>query len=338
MGFRRRMLRAAAVVEVAVERVFHRGDLSRLLIEPYHGYATPDHLVVRGRVLAARDVDLIDGASRLANARQMMRMFATHEVANVTVASGNCTAISDAEGYFTLLLPRPDADVAGWVDVPVTIRPEQPVSGIVCPVLVTRPDARYVVISDIDDTMMHTGAWSMARNLWTSLTGSVVSRVVFPDAVRLIVELGDAGRNPVFFVSSSPWNFHAFLDEVFGRAGLPRAPKFLRDYGFGADQFLTGNHGDHKGSAIDRILAAHPGLPAVLIGDTGQQDATIYADAAVRHPGRIGRVILRTPGPGPDAMDLSEVERLRGLTVPVTLGPDFTDALAAVRIAVSDGV
>ena len=318
------LMRAAALVEVAAERVFFRGDLDRLTIEPYGGYATPDHLVARGRVLAAREVEKIDGRSKLANARQMFRLFATHEVADVTVTSGACSAVTDAEGYFTLLLPR--TDQTGWVNVAVSI----PGDSAICPVLVASGDARWVVVSDIDDTMILTGAWSTMRNLWTSFTGSVVSREVFADAVDLIRTLAEDGRNPVYFVSSSPWNFHGFLDEVFVRAGLPEAPKFLRDYGFGEDQFITGRHGDHKGSAIDRIAAAHPGLPLVLIGDTGQHDAQIYADAAVRHPGRVARVILRTAGDGIDTADRLQIERLRSLGIPVTADVDFRAALAEV--------
>ena len=328
----RRLMRAAALVEVAAERVFFRGDLDMLRIEPYAGYATPDHLVARGRVLAAREVETIDGKSRLANARQMFRLFATHEVADVTVTSGACSAVTDAEGYFTLLLPR--GDQVGWIDVAVSI----PGHTVLCPVLVARPDARWVVVSDIDDTVIHTGAWSTARNLWTSFTGSVASREVFDDAVALICGLADHGRNPVYFVSSSPWNFHGFLDEVFRTAGLPDAPKFLRDYGFGENQFITGRHGDHKGSAIDRIAAAHPDLPLVLIGDTGQHDAEIYADAAVRHPGRVARVILRAAGPGADTADRLQVERMRSLGIPVTLDTDFRSALTEISAAAPAGV
>ena len=322
-------MRAAALVEVAAERVFFQGDLEQLTIEPYHGYATPEHLVARGRVLAARRSEVtVQGESKLANARQMFRLFATHEVADVTVTAGEFSAVTDAEGYFTLLLPR--RAQTGWVNVAVSVSGQN----AICPVLVARQDARLMVVSDIDDTMIHTGAWSTWRNLWTSFTGSVASREVFRDAVELIQVLGQSDRNPVYFVSSSPWNFHRFLDTVFARAGLPKAPKFLRDYGFGEDQFITGRHGDHKGSAIDRLMAAHPGLPVVLIGDTGQHDAGIYADAAVRHPGRVMHVVLRAPGPGADQDDLLQVERLRTMAVPVTVGPDFREAIAELAIKV----
>ena len=117
-------------------------------------------------------------------------------------------------------------------------------------VLVPRPDARFGVISDIDDTVMHTGAWSLTRNLWTTLTGDEDSRIVFADAVALLAQLAEGGRNPVYWVSSSPWNLYGFLTSVLFRAGLPEGPLFLRDWGIGPGRFPAGSHGTHKARSI----------------------------------------------------------------------------------------
>ena len=105
---------------------------------------------------------------------------------------------------------------------------------------------------------------------------------------------------------------------------------FLRDYGISETQLITGTHGDHKGAAIDVILAAHPDLPFVLIGDTGQHDPIVYADAAERNPGRIRQVILRSAGGiGPE--DAREVEHLKALGVHVHMGDDYADAIAEIK-------
>ena len=319
-GFRNRLARGLTRIEGIVTRLFGRKREARA-IEPYIGYATPEHLVLRGRVLAAGPGELREGRSRVGNARQMLRLFLTREVADVTVRSGEVTAQSDEEGYFTLLLPRGES--TGWIDVLV----EAGTARAVCPVMIADPRAAYVVVSDIDDTMMQTGAWSLWRNLRTSLTGTVGSRTVFGDARDLMQVLHRDGRNPVYFVSSSPWNFHGFLGAVFARNGLPRAPMFLRDYGLSDTQLVTGTHGNHKGSAIDRIAAAHPDLPLVLVGDLGQHDASIYADAVLRHPGRVAHVLLRQAG-AIDEEDRLALERLRTLGVPVYAGRDFRPAVA----------
>ena len=285
-------------------------------IDAYMGYQTPDGIVLRGRVLTASTAsETREDQGRWISFRQMLRLFITREVAGVTVrvVGHDEVAITDTEGYFTLPVAR---DALG--DVSVGVVDGNMLTVVTpCDVQLVNPAATQGVISDIDDTMMQTGAWSLWRNLWTSLTGNPLGRKIFPDAIALIETLTDAGRNPVFFVSSSPWNFHAFLNAVFTRAGLRRGPMFLRDYGFGKGQFITGAHGDHKGGAIDTILAANPGLPFVLLGDTGQQDPAVYAAAVRRHPGRIKGVVLRAPGRGADAADLAHVKAIKALGVPV---------------------
>ena len=293
----------------------------RRVIEPYLGYATPDHLIVRGRVLAAlRRNQIAPDQSKWTNFKQMLSLFLTDEVGNVAVSAGGMSARTDEEGYFTLLLPRQDAE--GWQDVPVRIAGQASVSN--CPVYVTPASARFGVVSDIDDTMMQTGAYSLLRNLSTSLTGNAATRHVFPDAVALLRKLAEGGRNPVFYVSSSPWNLHHFLSRIFDRVGLVRGPMFLRDLGLSKTQFIAGTHGGHKGASIDTLLAAHPDLPFVLIGDTGQKDAFVYHDVIERHPGRIRAVLLREPGPGPDAQSREMMEAISARGVALLHGPEFT--------------
>ena len=318
MSFRERIAPVAARVEAGFARFQRVREAG--VIEPYLGYASGDDLVLRGRVLA-RDTRKAARArqSRLQNALAMLRLFLTKEVAGVEVAAPGVSTRTDDEGYFALRLPRPAEP--GWAEVDVRCAG---VAGRLVG-LVPDPAARFGVISDIDDTMMRTGAWTLWRNLWTTFTGSVESREVFPDAIRLMERLSEGGLNPVFFVSSSPWNLHAFITDVFARAGLVRGPLFLRDLGISQSQFITGTHGDHKGGAIDKILSANPGLPFVLIGDSGQHDAQVYLDAILHHPGRIERVILRVAGPV-SKEDRDAVEHIRATGTPVEMVETY-DAL-----------
>jgi phosphatidate phosphatase APP1 len=246
----------------------------------------------------------------------MLALFFTDEVAEVVVRAPahGVSAITDEEGYFTLLVPRDATE--GWAEVGV----EAEGARATLPVQVTLSDARFAIVSDIDDTVIATGAWNIWRNLWTTFTGNTASRRVFPDAVDLLRQLSEGGRNPVFFVSSSPWNLHTFLEGIFARARLVRAPLFLRDLGIGEVQLLSSTHGDHKGSVLDRLLAANPDLGFWLVGDTGQHDAEIYAAAALRHPGRILRVTLRRAGL--EALE-APVASLLAQRIPVDLLEDY---------------
>jgi phosphatidate phosphatase APP1 len=322
MSWKVALTRTVWQVERAFEWLRPRVPPGAGVIEPYLGYSTPDGLVARGRVLVAvKDRTPRERQSRLTNFFQLVARFFTREVAGATVRAcePGVSAVSDEEGYFTLHLPGGLS--GGWAQIAAEIG-GRPDSRVMLPVRVTDPEAAFGIISDIDDTVMRTGAYSLVLNLWTTLTGNSLTREVFPDAVALMERLHD-GRNPVFYVSSSPWNLHDFLVDVFRRAGLVRGPLFLRDLGLGRPSPVSNGHVQHKGTAIDTIFAANPGLPFVLIGDTGQHDAEVYLKAAQRHPGRVRRIILRAPGPGADEDDKRFAEDATALGIDVSIGRDY---------------
>src|SRR5690606_32941142 len=151
------------------------------------------------------------------------------EVAGIQVIAPGATVESDAEGYVWLELPR-EGQGAGWHHLEAGIL-GVPEAQVRFTVVVPPSEARGGIIWDIDDTMIHNGSHSLRRNLWTTFTGSALSRKVYADAVVLMDHLHAHGRNPVFYVSSSPWNLHHFLNKVFSRAGLVPGPMFLRDLG-----------------------------------------------------------------------------------------------------------
>ena len=312
--------RAARLMERGLERIGADDD-GEPILDPYLGYASPDGLVLRGRVLTnLRRTEPSPEASKWTNLRQMMNLFVTDEVAGVRVRAGGVEAVSDAEGYVTLTVPGDFAP--GWATVPVAIDGQAEVPFVA---RVPGPQARIMVISDIDDTMIETGAHSLARNLWTTFTGSTLTRVAHDDAIRLVGTLAADEVNPVFYVSSSPWNLHDFLDGLFAHQRIPRGPMFLRDLGL-TDEGFTPGHGIHKGGAIDTILSANPDLPAILLGDSGQKDAQVYRDAVLRHPGRIRAVALREPAPGEGSDDADAISAIEAAGVPCYHGPTFDGA------------
>jgi len=323
--------RSALRLEAVLDRIFHRTAEGRE-IDPYIGYATDDQIILRGRVLTTlRHGMPKESQSKWTNFRQILSMFFTDEVRDATVQCGDVVAKTDEEGYFILPLPR-DAR-SGWSTEYVHVHGRA--DPVECPVFVPGNDAKFMVISDIDDTMLETGAYSLLRNLYTSFTGNSQTRLIYPDSKQLMKTLSDGGRNPVFYVSSSPWNLHDFLADIFVNAGLVRGPMFLRDLGLSKTKFITEGHGNHKGGSIDHILRANPDLPAILLGDTGQHDAQIYHDIIQQHGERIIAVGLRTPGPGLDAADRHDLSALKATGVPTYAEPDFNGFIDAVGDPIS---
>jgi len=321
------LAKIASVLERIFDAVRPKRAYGDIEIDPYFGHATPTEIVLRGRVLSRRAIEAVEkleeDPSLWTNFKSMVALFNTREMSDVRITCGSVEILSDEEGYFELSLPRPDSD-AGWVTCDVNFGDAKNSAELTA--LMPPAAAEFGIISDIDDTLIKTDAWSLRRNLWNSMTGNAQSRYVFPDAIDLISKL-HAGVNPVFYVSSSPWNLHGFLSEIFDRAGLVRGPKFLRDLGISDRQFITGTHGEHKGDAIDEILAANPNLSFILMGDTGQHDAHVYYNAINRHPGRIKQIILRAPYPKLSKSNQSWVDKILEAGTPIYVGKDYTPLL-----------
>ncbi len=294
-------------------------------IEPYIGHGGAEEVVVRGRVLDdPPPSDAVDGEGVVAAMRRTLRHFVTDELPGVplrvTVAGATVETLTDPEGYFlTRLRPAPERLTSPWTTGLVelagryrglTERYTTPLE-----VRVPGPDARFGVISDIDDTILQTGVQRVRHMVRQTLTGSALTRTPFPGAPELYRDLA-MGGNPVFYVSSSPWNLHAFLVAFLRHRAFPMGPVLLRD--------LLGSASgpEHKAGRIDEILDLHPGLPFILLGDSGERDPEIYAETVRARPGRIAAVYIREvrldPGDG-------RVEKVSGAwseDVPFVLAAD----------------
>jgi phosphatidate phosphatase APP1 len=67
----------------------------------------------------------------------------------------------------------------------------------------------------------------------------------------------------------------------------------LTAWGPGRGAFFRIPVGEHKLTLIRQVLADHPGLGVVLVGDTGEADPEIYAQVAAEAPDRVLAVYVR---------------------------------------------
>ncbi len=317
------------------------------VLAPYRAYGTPDLFRLLTRVLRdPGDLSADADQSTLDNLRDMIARFESDEIPGIEIEAtfGDATAqgISDEEGYAAVhLVPAPLDRSREWH--PVTLRtrnvdggePDKQAEQIV-DVLVPHPRAEFGVISDIDDTVLQTDATSLVRMIRTTLTGNVHTRLAFEHVDELYAALrkaapGDA-RNPFFYLSSSPWNLYDFIRDFLDLNGLPRGPILLRDLGLDQTKMLKTPHSEHKSEHLRAILTTYPDLPFVLIGDSGQHDPEIYADAAREHPGRIKAVVIRDVSD--DVRDeevRKHAQELRAMDVPLVFCADSRDAFALLR-------
>ena len=318
MSLRHRLSRAARRLVVGVEHAWDAVWVARsadrpprhFRIEPYLGFGTADEVLVRGRVLDnAEPPSDVRGEGTGDAVRRSLARFLTRELPGVPlrvrVGRGSAEVVTDREGYFTARL-HPGPVEGPWAGGSAELAaPYRGLTGrrTALRVRVPQPTVTFGVISDVDDTILHTGAQRTAQMVAVTVTGSPLTRTPMPGAPELYRALA-AGRtgdddNPVFYVSSSPWNLHGFLTSFLEHRRFPLGPLLLRDLlGTGARR----THATSKLASVGEVLGLHPGLPFVLLGDSGQHDPEIYAEVVRRYPGRVLAVYIREvrldPGDG----------------------------------------
>ena len=244
---------------------------------------------------------------------------------------------TDHEGYYAANFPvsTPDDD-ALWSDAQVsladgTLATAQPVMRVL-------PRARFGLISDIDDTILQSSItdWKIAAQL--TFLGNARTRKPLLGVAKLYTAL-QAGVNPLFYVSSSPWNLYDLLDDFMALNAIPHAPIFLRDIGTDTGKFIkTQGHG-HKLERARLLIARNPQLRWILLGDSGQADAELYAEAAREFGDRIAAIYIRDVDPGIDSpFDTGVdtwIQKVAGTKVPMLR---VQDSLAVAEHAATLGL
>ena len=279
------------------------------MLMPYTGYANDSRLIVRGRVLRARKSTLLEPhTSGWRNFIALARLINSAEVPGATVCahfrSSNHRAVTDREGYFAfdIALDRRlerDVEIDLRLIAPSAVDDEPIVArAAIC---VPPVNARFGVISDIDDTIVWTHVGNRRRMLWTLVRSNAATRKPLVGVAALYRALhdgvqGDEG-NPIFYVSSGPWNLYVPLVDFLRINGVPRGPLFLKDWGRHT-LYEWRDHGTHKLASIREIMTAFAHLPFILVGDSGEQDPEIYREVVREFPGRITAIYIRSVSAG----------------------------------------
>ena len=116
------------------------------------------------------------------------------------------------------------------------------------------------------------------------------------------------------------------LAEFLELQQIPAGPMFLRDYGFDRTKLFNSLSHREKLDRTLKIMADFPQLPFILVGDSGQHDAGLYAEAATLHPHRIKAIYIRDVDPATATKRDDQVrEHIRTAAqhgVPMLLAPD----------------
>lgn len=340
------LLRLEDAVEAGIAAGARIGGHRHPVIIPFIGHGTTTRARVGARLVLGRRAAVEPSApavaigdatpsprSRRATLRVSLARFLTVEVprAEVTIHApgGDVVVRTNRDGYVDHELELSGVG-PGWLEIGLS-GPDG--ASATARVLLVDPGADVGVISDVDDTILHTGLTRGLDFLRATLLTDVEERTPLPGAAalyRALVTKPGKPERPVFYVSTSPWNLHEMLLQFVSMRGFPLGPLLLTDWGPSHTGLFRIGAQAHKPALVRRLLDEHPQLRLVLIGDSGQEDPEIYGDIAREFPDRVAGVYIRRV----TGLDLGRNDEIDALAAEITaLGVPMLAADDSIQIA-----
>ncbi len=153
------------------------------------------------------------------------------------------------------------------------------------------PKRGVSVISDIDDTIKQSEVLDRKK-----LLANTFCRAFSP--VKGMSECYAAWQRAgcrFHYVTGSPWQLYVPLRTFFDRVGYPRGSFHMKDFRV-KDRTVANLLADPeaaKKAILTRILQDFPQRRFVLVGDSGEKDASVYAAIARRHPQQVAHIYIR---------------------------------------------
>ena len=157
-------------------------------------------------------------------------------------------------------------------------------------VRVTEPNG-ISLISDIDDTIKHSGIGAGAKEIFRNAFVRDLSDLTVDGVNEWYFTMADLGVK-LHYVSNAPWQLYPVLVDFFAKAGLPKGSFHLKQYS-GMLQGIFEPVAERKKATLERIMSDFPERKFLLVGDSGEADLELYTDLLLSYPRRIIGVFIR---------------------------------------------
>ena len=272
-----------------------RGFGYRPTVIGYAGYGSTSWVRLLGRVLLTRDVDRTkdDEPTGSRGWRSFTSVPVDNAVVDVRIGGQDLTVVSDYSGIIDTVV---DVDLSpGWHTAELSSEGSIPTA---TSIYVVDPQARFGIVSDIDDTVMVTALPRPLLAAWHTFVVNEHARTTTPGMPVLYERLVTAHeRTPVIYLSTGAWNVAPALTRFLSRNLYPKGALLLTDWGPTPDRWFRSGP-DHKRRSLERLAAEFPDIRWLLVGDDGQHDESIYAGFAASHPDNVAAICIRQLTPG----------------------------------------
>ncbi|MBB6461283.1 phosphatase domain-containing protein [Flammeovirga kamogawensis] len=198
------------------------------------------------------------------------------------------------------------------------------------------PDAKFMVISDVDDTILITHATSFLKRIPQTIVKHAFKRKEVKLMSKFYHEMYTQGAR-FFYVSNSEMNLFWVIKHFIETRKFPKGPIYLRYHKnwkdflpTNSDQGIGLGKSQHKIDRISYLIDKFDTKQFLLIGDSGQRDPYTYQAIAEKYPDNICGIMIRdvSKGKRDDAMKVVK-ESLKEIKVPFHV---FHDPKEAIRI------
>lgn len=184
-----------------------------------------------------------------------------------------------------------------------------------------------IVVSDIDDTILHSFISRKLRKLRTLMFTPVERRLAVATTKELINSIVARGAT-AFYLSNSEQNLYPLIYRFLLHNDFPKGPVFLKQMRRLRDLVRYRKLPApevHKLKMLNILLPMFPEKKFVLIGDNTQHDLTIYITIAKNYPDSVDAIYIRRVIPVKDeAQYLSKLKAdLATRSIAFYYGDDF---------------
>lgn len=170
----------------------------------------------------------------------------------------------------------------------------------------------YGVISDIDDTIKHTGVTGDKRSMFRSVFLNDIDSWLIGGVSRWYNALKEVFGADFFYVSNSPVQTYPALKEYVTRH-FPKGPLFLKQYSGNLLASIMTSSSNRKMGAITQIFEDFPHKKFILIGDSGESDFETYVSVSLQYPEQVTAIYIRCCKDSMSDLGLREAEVMQEL-------------------------
>jgi len=212
-------------------------------------------------------------------------IFVSHDKKNTEITTGK-------NGEFGLLLKEEGNDIH------ISLEKNGPVLQLLqdYPIRFNEMNTKYLVITDIDDTILHSYATNSVKKLRNLLFRSPIKRKRIEASYQAFTKLRSSHFHFIY-LSRSEYNLFNLITTFITENNLPKGPIFLRKLTPWRKLLFQKGKYEFKFEILDELINNFPTNKIVFFGDDSQYDLDTYTHFAKHFPGNVKKIFIhRTKG------------------------------------------